>query len=155
MILYFVKKVTGRLLTESLANVTEPFYLSTQWTYQRREQLHSELALRLRRKEAIRIISTFLPKAAVFNPFHLMAHVNYLLKFCGSPKKICFLPIWQKIQNNFGSFTFDSSHWAGCCHFFFFFSFDNLREKRSVPLNKQSGIARFKILRQTGWKSLA
>ena len=34
------------------------------------------------------------PTPVIFNPFHLMAHINQLLKFCGTPKSIlCFLPI--------------------------------------------------------------
>ena len=56
-------------------------------------------------------------------------------------QKYIFLQVWQKNRYNFDSFTSDDYCCVGRCHFLF----DNIREKRWVPLTKYSGITCFKI----------
>ena len=70
-----------------------------------------------------------------------MAHINDLLKFCNTPKNIFFADLTKKID-----VILIHSHWTTTVVLasVFFFLFDNLKEKRSGPLAKQSGIACFK-----------
>ena len=75
-----------------------------------------------------------------FSLFHLMAHINQLLKFCGAPN-LYFLPIWSNERVT----ILIHSYWTATVVLAaVIFLFDSLREKRSVPLTKQSGSACFK-----------
>ena len=53
----------------------------------------------------------------ILNPFHPMAHLNLLLKFCGTPKKF-FCQSDKNNRYNFDSFTLGSYCCVDCCHFF-------------------------------------
>ena len=62
-------------------------------------------------------------KTAIFNLFHLMAHINWLLNFCGTPKNILYLsPTWQKIGiiRCIHTVFVNHSQWfcVGYCHVF-------------------------------------
>ena len=46
-------------------------------------------------------------RAAIFNFFHLMAHIKKLLKFCGTPKNIFFADLIFFLKGVF----FILSHW--------------------------------------------
>ena len=77
-------------------------------------------------------------KAAIFNLFHVIAHMNSLLKFCSTPKIYIFLLIWPKLGINL-----IHSQWTAIV-LAVIFLFDNLREKRFMSLIKLSGTACFK-----------
>ena len=56
----------------------------------------------------MQVKSCGLSSTAIFNLFHLMAHINYLLKFCGTPEVFYIFCQSGKINRyNFDSFTLD------------------------------------------------
>ena len=79
-----------------------------------------------------------------FSTFSSHGTCKQLLKFCSTHTNKYIFSDLTKNRYSFDSFTLDSYSCVGCCHWFFFFFFDNLRENRSVPLTKQSGISHFK-----------
>ena len=63
-------------------------------------------------------VQRWILRGSNFEPY-LIAHINWWLKFCGTPKYI-FLPIWQQIYDNkynFDLFILHSYCCVGCCHF--------------------------------------
>ena len=56
-------------------------------------------------------------RAVIFNLFHLVTHINELLKFCGAPENI-FFANRTKNRYNFSSCILDGYYCVGCCHFF-------------------------------------
>ena len=72
-----------------------------------------------------------------FNLFHLLAHKNWLLKFCSTTKNMFFADLTKNRYNFDSSFTWTAIVVLAVV----IFIFDSLREKRSVPLTKQAGVA--------------
>ena len=76
---------------------------------------------------------------AVSNLFHLTACIDQLLKFWGTRKNVFFANLTNK------GIIFIHLHLQTLlCWLLSFVLFDNVKEKRSVPLTKQAGIACFK-----------
>ena len=69
-----------------------------------------------------------------FQPFSSLCTHDLITKILQCTKKYIFANLTKNYRYNFYSFTPD-----GCCPFLF----DSLREKRSVPLAEESGIAWF------------
>ena len=67
-----------------------------------------------------------------FSIFHLMAHRNELLKFCGTPSNIFFADLSKRNRYN----LIHSHQRAIVTLAVVIFLFDYLREKRSMPLTK-------------------
>ena len=65
----------------------------------------------------IHLCCTYNCRPAIFNLVHLMAHINGLLQFWGTPKNIFFADL-TKNRYNFDSFRPYGYCCAGCCHFF-------------------------------------
>ena len=96
-------------------------------------------------------VSSF-PVPAIFNLFHLMAHINYW-NFAAHQK---LYYIFADLTKKIGIILIHSHRMLFLCWPLSFFLFNNLRGKRSVPLTRYSGIACFKkILWQSSWKSLS
>ena len=76
-------------------------------------------------------MSSYTPRRAIFNQFDVMAHMNELLKFHGTPKNVFFADLTQKI-----GMILIHLYQTAMVVFVVTFLFDNLREKRPVPLTK-------------------
>ena len=63
------------------------------------------------------ILRSLQSSAVIFNLFHLIAHINLLLKFCGTNKEYIVCLSDKKNRYNFHSFVPDGC-FLGCCHFF-------------------------------------
>ena len=68
-------------------------------------------------------------RAAIFNLLHLMAHINELLKSCGTPQNIFFADLTKQI----GIILIHSHRTAIVVLAVVIFVFDDLREKRHCP----------------------
>ena len=91
----------------------------------------------------------------IFKLFHLMAHISYLLKFCKTPKNICFADPTKKM----GIILIHSHETAIVVLAVVIFLFDNLGKRGQVlhvikTLAAHQGSTAASVPQHTDWKPL-